>query len=145
MNRSITATFLWVSVLCAMGAALFLVKHVVKDLEARLAAVNRGIVSSQDNIHVLNAEWSYLNNPARLRQLAERHLGMHPMGPSQLVTLNTLNEHPSALALNSPAGRRTASSAATTAVITARAADPPPPRRNAAPSGLAMVSSGEAR
>lgn len=90
MNRSLTSTILWVCLVGTMGATLFFIKHEVKDLETRLSAVHRNIASNEDEIHVLNAEWSYLNDPARLRDEAERHLGMKQMGPNQVATLDSI-------------------------------------------------------
>ncbi len=94
MNRSITGTILWTCFAGMLGAALFFVKHEVKDLETKLASVNHDIVRNQEDIHVLNAEWSFLNDPVRLRDLAQRHLGMKQMGPTQVATLDTLNSQP---------------------------------------------------
>jgi hypothetical protein len=91
MNRSLTGTILWVCLAGAMGATLFFIKHEVKDLESRLGAVHHDIARNEDEIHVLNAEWSYLNDPARLRDLAERHLSMKQMGPAQVATLDSLS------------------------------------------------------
>lgn len=90
MSRSLTGTVLWVCLAGVMGATLFFIKHEVKDLETRLGSVRHDIVRQEDEIHVLNAEWSYLNDPVRLRDLAERHLSMKQMGPQQVATLDSL-------------------------------------------------------
>ena len=90
MSRSLTGTILWVCLAGAMGATLFFIKHEVKDLETRLGSVRHDIARQEDEIHVLNAEWSYLNDPVRLHDLAERHLSMKQMGPAQIATLNSL-------------------------------------------------------
>lgn len=84
-----------VMILClmasALGVGLFLVKHEVKSQESYLAQLNRDILRGQEAIHVLNAEWSYLNDPVRLRVLAEKHLGLTVVKPTQIATLDTLN------------------------------------------------------
>ena len=104
MNSSLKATILWTFLAGLMGTTLFFIKHEVKDLESRLSAVNHDIQRNQEDIHVLKAEWSFLNDPVRLRDLAERHLGMRQMGPNQIATLNTLNAQPvTALVQNNPA------------------------------------------
>jgi hypothetical protein len=69
---------------------LFVVKYEVKDLEHRLAGLNSEIHRNQETIHILRAEWSYLNDPVRLRTLSEKHLGMKPITPTQVATLDTL-------------------------------------------------------
>ena len=90
MIKGLAGTVLWTCVAGAVGIGLFFVKHEVKDLESRLGGLNRDIARNQEEMHVLKAEWSYLNDPARLRQLSERHLGMKPMAPNQIATLDTL-------------------------------------------------------
>ncbi|MEK7246203.1 MAG: hypothetical protein AAB223_09315 [Pseudomonadota bacterium] len=73
-----TATVLFIALAGALSLGLYVVKHRVIELEGRLTEINRGIARDQQAIHVLRAEWSYLNEPARLRDLASRHLGMTP-------------------------------------------------------------------
>ena len=154
MNRSLTGTILWVCLAGAMGATLFFIKHEVKELETRLNAAHRDIARNEDEIHVLNAEWSYLNDPARLRDLAERHLSMKPMGPNQVATLNSLQSG-TALALeqrvhNAPAAHLAQAGTPPQHATTLAAVHPlPTPPLTAAPqarpksnqpSGLAMAS-----
>ena len=151
MKRSLTRTILWSCFAGFLGAVLFLVKHEVKELETRLASVNHDIVRGQEDIHVLNAEWSFLNDPARLRDLAQRHLGMKQMGPTQLATLNTLNAQPSASSGQTQlaAARPSAPTVSLSATALPAPAHPQPTvqhPRIAGGTGLAMVSTpGEAR
>ncbi|CAA7622531.1 Periplasmic protein TonB (fragment) [Candidatus Terasakiella magnetica] len=86
----LAGTILWSSLAACVGVGLFFVKHEVKDLEHRLSGLNTEIARNQESIHVLRAEWSYLNDPIRLRALSEKHLGMHPVTPAQVTTLNNL-------------------------------------------------------
>ncbi|MEW5727168.1 MAG: energy transducer TonB [Pseudomonadota bacterium] len=90
MMRGLAGTVVWSCVAAAIGVGLYFIKHEVKEQEARLAELNREIQRNQEAIHVLKAEWSYLNDPARLRQLSEKYLGMKPMAPAQVATLDTL-------------------------------------------------------
>lgn len=85
MRRS---TLLW-SVLCiAVVIGLFVVKHRVQDLEDQLHALNAEILSDRDATQVLEAEWSYLNQPARLETLSRKLLGMEPPTADQTLTLD---------------------------------------------------------
>ena len=140
MNSSLRSTILWTLLAGLMGATLFFIKHEVKDLETRLALVNRDIVRNQEDIHVLKAEWSYLNDPVRLRQLAERYLGMKQMGPTQIATLDTLNstwQAPTALAQAHPKTIAPAPApVAVAAVIPPKAAAP----KSVAPTALASAA-----
>ena len=74
----------------ALGVLLFKVKYEVIDLESELNRVNHDIVSHQEAIHVLKAEWAYLNEPARLKRLAQEHLNLAPMGPEHLGSFSDL-------------------------------------------------------
>jgi hypothetical protein len=62
----------------------------VQDLEEQLVKINRSIVADRDAIHVLKAEWSYLNQPTRLAELSHRHLQLQPIGTAQLGSLDAL-------------------------------------------------------
>jgi len=80
------STFFSVIVATALGLALFLVKYQVQDLEDQLTKIDREIVAERQTIHVLRAEWSHLNEPNRLRNLAVRHLGLVPLDSQQFLT-----------------------------------------------------------
>ena len=87
-----SATILFVFLAGALSVWLYTIKHRVVELEGRLTEINRGIVRDQQAIHVLRAEWSYLNEPSRLRERAVLHLGMAPATGSQFGTLGLLPE-----------------------------------------------------
>ena len=128
MSRGILGTILWACVAACIGVGLFFVKHEVKDQERRLNALNAEIQRNQETIHVLRAEWSYLNDPARLRALSEKHLGMHPVMPNQVATLDGIlrNGIPNANMLASAAPVRPSAQASTAIPApTARPSDQP--------------------
>lgn len=87
MRRS---TILWFLIATCLGVALFMVKHEVQRREEQLATLHREILASQEAIHVLEAEWSYLNRPDRLEALVRRHLNLVPMDTRQLGSVATL-------------------------------------------------------
>lgn len=116
MIRGLPTTILSAVLAGAVGVGLFFIKHEVKEQEARLSALNEEVLRNQEVIHVLKAEWSYLNDPARLRALSEKFLSMKVMGPSQIATLNTLPVSGVVMAANRPA--------AATAVAKAEPAKP---------------------
>ncbi len=62
----------------------------MQQLEAELTGIERGIVNEERSIHVLRAEWAHLNEPGRLRQLAEKHLGMGPILARQMNNFDGL-------------------------------------------------------
>lgn len=84
--------------LTAASAALllFYVKQQVREMEKELELVHRGILDHQVAIQVLKTEWSYLNQPARLAELASRHLGLQPVSAEQIIRLEDLPPRPGA-------------------------------------------------
>lgn len=83
-------TILWAALALTVGVGLFMLKYEVQSLEDQLASLNGEIRRNQSTIHVLKAEWSYLNDPERLRQLNDRHLGMKPFRPEQIIAIADL-------------------------------------------------------
>jgi hypothetical protein len=83
----IRPTMLLIVLLAAsLSLTLFVVKYQVQDIEAELVEYNRALTDDRQAIHVLKAEWSYLNQPARLRNLAERYLGFAAIETWQVGT-----------------------------------------------------------
>jgi cell division protein FtsL len=85
MKTRFIISILVVILAIGVGTGLFVVKHEVKVLEKELISLNNDIKNDQKSIHVLNAEWSHLNNPARLRRLSSKYLGLKPIKPSQIT------------------------------------------------------------
>lgn len=89
MVRSILA---W-SVLClAVVIGLLVVKQGVQEQGDRLDALGDDLAANENAIAVLRAEWSYLNQPARLEDLAIRHLGLEPPRPDQIRSVRDFLE-----------------------------------------------------
>lgn len=84
------ATLLWIVLAAAVGFGLFHVKYKVQALEEKLAHLNTQIVHDQEQLHVLHAEWAYLNRPKRLEDLNSRFLGLVPLTPDHMGTLADL-------------------------------------------------------
>jgi cell division protein FtsL len=61
----------------------------------RLAKLRTEIRQEQDAIASLRAEWSKLDTPGRIQELAKRHLStMKPIDPRQIDTFRSLPERP---------------------------------------------------
>lgn len=69
------------------GFALFKVKYEVIEVEHKLAQALQQIKREKENIHILKAEWSHLNEPQRLQKLAEKFLEIMPMKTEQIVAI----------------------------------------------------------
>ncbi len=125
---------LWTVLPIAAGAGLYMVKMQVETQEQRLTSLQHQIVDTRESIHVLDAEWSYLNDPARLRDEASRLLAMQPLKPAQISTIDRIPfpDAPAAPALSSfaPGGESgpapTAKSAAAKQVASKQVAEADP-------------------
>jgi hypothetical protein len=94
-----------VSLIAAAGAGLHLyqVKHSVSMLDRELREVNRQTEVVRERTQILRAEWALLNEPDRLRQVAQRHLALEPMAPAQFIRETELERRlPAARAFAGP-------------------------------------------
>ena len=96
-------SFVLMALAAAAGGALFHVSFEVSELDNRLTTLNRDIRDDRDAIHVLRAEWSFLNQPERLEELARRHLDLVPVSGSQLAGSGALPARPNVETPENPA------------------------------------------
>jgi hypothetical protein len=75
------------SVVAAAGAGLHVynTKHAVFLLDRELRTFAQGIQEADTRTQALRAEWSWATEQERLRGLAQRHLALEPMQPTQFV------------------------------------------------------------
>lgn len=85
---------------CAMvtGALLFQTSQRVTDGRQRLENITAEMRREEDSLRVLQAEWSYLNQPERLEKLAAQYLKLAPMKGRQFVAVADLPLRPLASA-----------------------------------------------
>ncbi len=91
---SVSSKVVWVGVIGSMAFGLYQLKDAVQRSEKELARLERELITSQESIHVLRAEWSYLNRPDRLSRLAGRHLALVPVAPDQVGAITALPPRP---------------------------------------------------
>jgi hypothetical protein len=77
-------SLLWLALVAVTGFATFKIKYAVQDIEEELNRVRRQTVAEQQEIHVLRAEWTALNQPERLADLNRRFLSLAALSPKQL-------------------------------------------------------------
>ena len=87
-------TVVWFVILALLGVGLFQVKYAVQAKERELKTVNRQITADRQVMRVLEAEWSYLNDPVRLADLARRHTDLTPAMASQIADFSALRDRP---------------------------------------------------
>ena len=61
-----------------VSSGIYQLKYDVAEQEQTLTRLNRTLAAEREAIRVLEAEWSYLNRPDRLQDLAGRHLELLP-------------------------------------------------------------------
>ena len=92
MNHTLLTRYSFFAlVLCIfLGGGLYKIKHGVSDLEKDLRLVRGQIAHAQESIHLLKAEWVYLNNPHRLEELNKKHLKLKPVETIQMASLGSI-------------------------------------------------------
>ncbi len=83
------------TLVCALIAAiaggyLYHVKHQTQLLERSIARTNQAIEAARERTGVLRAEWTLMNDPDRLQELAGQHLKLATVAPRQFTTLADL-------------------------------------------------------
>lgn len=73
-----------------LATGVYLVKYSVQDVQRELASLKTNLATEKESLHLLSAEWAYLNRPDRLRQLADRHLDLVPLDSRQINQVSVL-------------------------------------------------------
>lgn len=84
----------WLGLVGAAAYAMFHVGFEVERLESQIAALDAKSAAERETLHVLRAEWSYLNRPGRLAKLSEELLPhLQPPAARQVRGLDQLPEN----------------------------------------------------
>jgi cell division protein FtsL len=86
--------FCVVALLVAAAAYVYEIKFESTLRAERVAKMRGDIQRERDAIAALRAEWTTLENPARIQGLARRHLRLRPADASQYDALDRLPEKP---------------------------------------------------
>ena len=76
------------------AADVYKIKYESTLQAERVAKLRAELRREQDMIASLRAEWSKLDRPDRIQELANRHLGLKPLETRQFDTLDRLPERP---------------------------------------------------
>jgi hypothetical protein len=76
---------------CGSGLYLYQSKHRVKMLDDQIAQIARSTDALRAQTRMLSAEWTLLNDPERLRQLASQFLTLQTVSPNQFTSLADLD------------------------------------------------------
>lgn len=91
MLRTISAFFLCGTMATAWWA--YSESYTTRQQSDLHRSILRDIGALNQDIQILEAEWSYLNNPGRLRKLVEMNAGrlkISPRSPDQFVKINNI-------------------------------------------------------
>lgn len=88
MRRWILLTSILALVLT--GSSVFVIAQRMHQAQSELNMHKREIAQEHENLRVLQAEWTYLNNPDRLEKLATSVFGLQPIDGKQYVAMNDL-------------------------------------------------------
>ncbi len=69
---------------------VYQLKYQVRGIKREAANLNAQLEEEYKNLHVLKAEWVYLNRPARLQELSRRHLDLVPLAAEQVIEGNAM-------------------------------------------------------
>lgn len=93
-----TVSVLALALLVASSFGLYKLKYQVQRLDHEARGLQTSIAKERQSIQLLQADWTYLNQPQRIQQLAERFLQMKAVEPSQLASIEDIplkGSHPS--------------------------------------------------
>ena len=90
------------ALLVAAAAYVYEIKFESTLRGERIAKMRGDIQRERDAIAALRAEWSTLENPARLQSLARRHLRLRPPDSAQYDPLERLPERPLSIVQTPP-------------------------------------------
>ncbi|MDI1228175.1 MAG: hypothetical protein PSY14_10875 [bacterium] len=94
---------LWLVLAVICGGMLFQTSQRVTDGRAQLAGIDAAARKEDEHLRVLQAEWSYLNQPDRLEKLSKQYLRLAPLKGKQFTKVVELEERPAAPAAETPA------------------------------------------
>ena len=94
---------LWLVLAVICGGMLFQTSQRVTDGRAQLAGIDAAARKEDEHLRVLQAEWSYLNQPDRLEKLSKQYLRLAPLKGKQFTKVVELEERPAAPVTEAPA------------------------------------------
>jgi hypothetical protein len=80
----------WVVTVAVALFALYRVKYEVQSLHAQVVDTERQLENEREALHVVAAEWAYLNRPERLRQLSSKYLSTTGLMVDQIAEMEAI-------------------------------------------------------
>lgn len=80
----------WVILIVVATFGLYQVKYEVQSIKSQIAKASRELESERESLHVVAAEWAYLNRPERLQALADKYLASSGMLVNQIAEIEAI-------------------------------------------------------
>lgn len=80
----------WIFVVSVSLFVLYRVKYEVQSLQAQVADTQRQLETEKQTLHIVAAEWAYLNRPERLRQLASKYFSSSGVTVDQIAEIEAI-------------------------------------------------------
>jgi cell division protein FtsL len=97
MNRlSIICLWFMVIVVCAFG--VYRMKYEVQFIRTQIVETTQELAQEKESLHVVAAEWAYLNRPERLQQLADKYLTNAQLTVAQVAEVEAIPFHQTQIA-----------------------------------------------
>ncbi|MEM8876410.1 MAG: hypothetical protein AAGD23_00920 [Pseudomonadota bacterium] len=81
-------------IMVVAAVSLYGFKHEAQDRRAHIADLRVDIAEEREKIALAEAEWTTLNDPARIQALAEQFLELEPMAPDQTIAMSEVPMRP---------------------------------------------------
>jgi len=88
MNR--LSAVVWMLLIVAAAFLLYMVKYQVQYLRQQVAQTQHELERENEALHVVGAEWAYLNRPDRLQALAHKYLASSEMTVDQVSEIQAI-------------------------------------------------------
>ncbi|MCW1838654.1 cell division protein FtsL [Prosthecomicrobium hirschii] len=88
-----TVNIILIGGMMAGAGVVYFLKYEAEHATTRVAQLSRQIQQEREAIATLRAEWSLLNQPKRLQEMADRYhtyLELEPLDPNQVATLDDI-------------------------------------------------------
>jgi hypothetical protein len=94
------STLIWMLVIVGAAFMLYMVKYQVQSLRQQVADTSHQLEAEKEALHVVAAEWAYLNRPERLQALANQYLSSTSVTADQVAEIEALPDQKQTLASN---------------------------------------------
>lgn len=86
----IRTTTYWLFAIMILAFTVYYVEYHVEGLRNTLVQLHHQMEEDSQTTAVLEAEWAYLTQPQRIRELAEMHLNTEPMTMAHMQGLKAM-------------------------------------------------------